>query len=118
MRSQEKIIQQCESRFKEIEQEAEKPERLYPCKTCKFGSGSGTHQKCHEPLIVGFKEDGYVWAWDCKDGSHLSARLCGPEKALWQPREQKKSLFKDIVIWFWVPVATVMILYSLSLFVK
>ena len=94
MRTREQIIADLEARYAELEAEAQKPWRLRPCSTCRYGSGRGSTQKCREPLVVGFAEKGFRWAWDCNDFSGHESKLCGPEKALWQP---KLTLWQRII---------------------
>lgn len=97
MRTQDEIVSQCEARVRELEAQAEDkrarttpdPEKPF-CSTCKWleGATSGFHfnySRCHEPLIKGFGEAPYIY--DARDGSgRRDCALCGPEKALWQPR--------------------------------
>lgn len=95
VRSEEEIAAQLEARYAELEAEAKSRHRQFPCATCRFSSGSGTLTRCRNPLIVGFQEK-WVYAWDCMDGTHLKARLCGPEKALWR---QRLSLWQRVLEW-------------------
>lgn len=97
MRAQEEIVAQCEARVRELEAQAEDnrarvtpdPEKPF-CSTCKWlvwpTTGSCLYfARCHEPLIKGFGEAPYIY--DAPDGSgRRDCALCGPEKALWQPR--------------------------------
>lgn len=89
-RTQAEIVAQLEARYATLETEAaareersKLPDRLYPCRTCKWGGDAA----CKNALIVGFRDE-IVWNW-----SHVKPEyrdellmLCGPEKALWEPR--------------------------------
>lgn len=88
MRTQAEILAQCEARYAQLEAQYEEMKRKSErsCATCRFGSGLGDAQKCREPLVVGFDKRGFKWAWDCNDFSQHQSALCGPEKALWQPK--------------------------------
>lgn len=88
-RSQEEIIAQCEARLRILEREAERrgAEAAKPkCRDCRWvlDRNRGVFMKCREPLIVGFGDP--VYAYDADAGGRRLCSLCGPEKALWQPR--------------------------------
>lgn len=95
MRTREQIVADCEKRYAELQQQAglrraedeeRACEKTFSCRLCRYGYGSGNYQKCREPLVVGFDPRGFVWAWDCTDGTSYQSKLCGPEKAFWQPK--------------------------------
>lgn len=89
-RTQAEIIAQLEARYAEMEAEANSPAKLYPCKTCRFASGPW----CRNALITGIGN---------KDVTHndeyagYANSLCGPEKALWEPRPP--SLWRRFMNW-------------------
>lgn len=87
-RTPEEIQAQLEARMAELEREAQKPERVYPCVSCRWvrkaSFGNGRYDRCEQPLVMGLKSEG-PYAWDCMDGTHFNCALCGPEKALWEP---------------------------------
>ena len=83
-RTTEQIAAQIEARKAEIEAEAQTPAYRFPCRTCKWqlqtlGSPSfPSLRHCSEPLVVGL---------DYPRPLDLSIPpLCGPERALWQPK--------------------------------
>ena len=78
-RTREQILAECQARYAEMEREAAMPERQFPCSTCTYGGGT----RCRNPLIIGIERKS-VAVWD--QTHPLEARLCGPEKALWEPR--------------------------------
>lgn len=106
MRTHEQIVADCEARFEELQREKERrdndPLIQRPCKTCRWSIKT----RCKEPLVKGF--DNYTPPnvdWQLKLGTLSNnwptVKLCGLEKALWQPvpkpltRWQKfMSLFK------------------------
>lgn len=105
MRTQEQIIQDCEEKYKEIQEEAEKrdndPKIQKSCHSCKFcyrrSVNLYNHYECEEPLVKGFKKEVFIG----KQGRSLTddddawsiPMPCGPEKALWKP---KVSIFRRI----------------------
>lgn len=89
MRTQEEVVAQCEARYAEIVAEAEKPERKWPCGSCRWRD----YMLCAHPLIKG--HDGGKWNWDTHRDKH--ALLCGPEKALWEAKPSR--------LWCWWPIA-------------
>lgn len=95
IRTDEEILAQLEARRQELDEIANEPSRLFPCRTCRHSSGQGTYLKCHNHLIVGFNEPKYVWAWDGPESLSEQARLCGPEKALWLPLTGWKRLRRE-----------------------
>ena len=88
------IATQIEARKAEIEAEALTPAYRFPCRTCKwqreFG-GSWTFPSwryCKEPLVEGLEQP-----HDLRMGIPA---LCGPERALWQP---KLSWWQRLLNW-------------------
>lgn len=90
MRTQDEILAQCEARYRELERRAEvikKLEARPKCVDCRWIDTRGylNGGLCNQPLIKGFDERGP----DCFDrmsySKHRTA-LCGPEKALWEPK--------------------------------
>lgn len=103
MRTQEQIRADLESRYSEIEAEhmrrIQDPSMQRTCKSCRWCEDGGLgkrHLKCREPLVIGFYKHGWTWAYDCNDITVDLAKLCGPEKALWQP---KPTLWQRIIEW-------------------
>lgn len=96
-RTTEQIQRQLDERLSALEAEAAQPERLWPCKTCRF-RGEYSHH-CANPLVLGFSKEATNWDWD-KDyqfKDRLSA-LCGPEKVLWRPRLTRWQRFAQWII--------------------
>lgn len=89
-RTPEQILAECQSRYDQMVQDAARPEHQFPCSTCAHGGGT----RCRQPLIVGIERRS-VSVWD--GSKPAGARLCGPEKALWQPR---KPVWQRVVDWF------------------
>lgn len=102
MRTQEEIIEQCKARLAEMEREAAElkaKEALPQCKDCRWAKhrSSANFIKCSQPLITGIEaKPKYV----SSDMFGYTATLCGPEKALWEPR---LSLITRIINWFTAP---------------
>jgi len=98
MRTQEQIIAQLEARYAELEKTRGDP--YTRCKDCKWSTipmgMDDRFRKCHQPLIKGFEVQA-PYAWDCQDGTHHGAKLCGPEKALWAKIEPKPTLLSRII---------------------
>lgn len=104
MRSREQIIADCEARFQELQAEKERRDAdrriTHPCTTCRFIT-KGYSRKCVEPLVKGFGDghtlkgfhlpaEQWVELWKDDEGDRWDfPKLCGPEKALWQPIERK-----------------------------
>lgn len=102
-RTQEEIVKQCEARVAELEDQAALTVTSAPlCTTCKFFDGI---YNCSNPLIVGFdKVDNYRYDWlvACYKGNYANLKtyksaLCGPEKALWEPRLSRYRKFLEFV---------------------
>ena len=93
MRTPDQIRAQMEARLAELEREVAEKERkdaLPKCAECKFGS---KHEPiCKHPLVAGL--NGRVYTWD------QPAKLCGPEKALW---EERPLLWARFCNWFLAP---------------
>ena len=94
VRTEEEIAAQLAARMAELEEQAvgiRSMEEL-PCKKCRW-SETSSFIKCHNPLIKGFGDAPYV----DNDGSfERNAKLCGPEKALWEPR---LTLWERFIAW-------------------
>jgi len=79
-RTEAEIQAQLAARLAQMEADAERPERVWPCATCRHSHGV----RCRQPLIQGFdRKDKPSWDFD---KHHTDVKLCGPEKALWEPR--------------------------------
>ena len=97
MRTREQIMADLEARYAEMEQEAARPERMYPCKTCRWESDFGT--TCSQPLVMGMDALPIKNPpWTQNEESAL--RLCGPEKALWEPTPVRLTLWQRIINFF------------------
>lgn len=88
--------------FEEIRQEAERrradPLLRFPCKTCRHKR----HSKCNNALVNGFSDPDYNIDWDIEvlgepSSIHRAAKICGPEKALWEPH---LPLWRRAIDWF------------------
>lgn len=96
-RTQEQIIADCEAAYAELlagierkraAEEAARIEAAKPkCAGCRWHKRKPTYLKgyCHQPLVKGIGAapeayDGDYW------GRTGKAKLCGPEKALWEPK--------------------------------
>jgi hypothetical protein len=95
-RTAEQITEQLQERLEEMKAASEAPEYLWPCKTCRWAASS----YCRNALVRGFPpttkwnwDGGYSWAKE-------HAALCGPEKALWEP---KRPWYRRIWDWFIAP---------------
>lgn len=82
-RTPEQIQQQLEEAFDALVAEAERrkadPLLNFPCSTCDHGDGAW----CNNALVKGFKDRAFNH--DVYNGDY--AKLCGPEKALWEPKQ-------------------------------
>lgn len=99
MRTPEEILAQLEARYAELQRQAQSPEMTMPCKTCRWSKYSETdHPYCEQPLVKGFSTNDKR----AVDGVWLGtdATLCGPEKALWEPR---LIWWQRFVEWFLAP---------------
>lgn len=96
-RTREEIMAQLEARYAELEAEKARrdvaPRLNFPCTTCRwFEAGQTmavvpitTDDKCTAPLVRGFDASwrlGRPWV----RAEHKIPPLCGPEKALWEPK--------------------------------
>ena len=103
MRTREQIIADCEKRFNEMRKGKETresdPRFTHTCDNCRFCSGSSDFlweaRYCGEPLVRGFEPPHVLrhelykprTGWRDDQGRHWDfPHLCGPEKALWQPK--------------------------------
>lgn len=89
-RTPEEIQAQLEARYMELEREAQKPERLYPCSSCRWHEIPGKYDRCYNPLVAGFEIGSYTFT-----DSTNAKRLCGPEKALWEPKLTRWQRFME-----------------------
>ena len=101
MRTQEEILAQCEARYCELERRAEvikKLEAQPKCVDCRWIDTRGYLNGgiCNQPLIKGFDELG-PYCFDRESYSKHRTVLCGPEKALWEP---KRSLPRRLLDWW------------------
>lgn len=98
MRSDAQITADLRAAYEAMEVEAKKPSRKYPCVECRWNRG-GEIGKCHNPLVKQFRKPD--WNYDRAERrryvSITDSRLCGPEKALWQP---KLTLCERIISFF------------------
>lgn len=92
-RTHEEIMAQLERRYSELKAETERravdPVLLYPCKTCRFRSGSDTFPRCSNALVNGYdteSKDAVDYLIKHETNSLVRKHLCGPEKALWEPK--------------------------------
>lgn len=83
----------------ELEKQAESPQIARPCKTCIHRKNN----RCEDALIKGFEKDVWTWdfmlsvpGWRVSDAMRHPAKLCGPEKALWQPIPVKLTFWQRI----------------------
>lgn len=101
MRTPEQITAQLEARYAELRAEAERrskdPRLLYPCETCRWFTVGYMNEFCNEPLVKGFGSGHTLKSW----GSVRPNHLCGPEKALWQPRRNFLQRLIDWLASFW-----------------
>ena len=101
MRTQEEILAQCEARYRELERRAEAIKKLEAqpkCVDCRWIDTRGYLNGgiCNQPLIKGFDELG-PYCFDRESYSKHRTVLCGPEKALWEP---KRSLPRRLLDWW------------------
>ena len=89
-RTPEQIREQLEARLAEMEREAVKPEKMLPCSACRWVDGAW----CKQPLVIGL-ECSPDLNWD-RHHDTKAAKLCGPEKALWEPR---RTILQRIADW-------------------
>ncbi len=96
-RTPEEIQEQLEARLAELEQEAQRPERLYPCASCRWAEKGTRRPYCYQPLITGLEgKSARRWAYDALQADYNV--LCGPEKALWEPKRTWWQRILDRII--------------------
>lgn len=96
-RTPEQIREQLEARMAELEREAASAKVAKPCDTCRWKTDGF---KCQQPLIIGFDVKSlpnvqWQLAALTHEGGKLSdnwpsVRLCGLEKALWEPKPEAR----------------------------
>ena len=93
----EEIREQLEARYAEMEAEAERKAKsaLTACSACRWSNGAW----CRNPLVIGIEQK-LTLNTDRYAGD---AKLCGPEKALWELPEPKRNLWQRLVDWFLEP---------------
>jgi hypothetical protein len=98
-RTPEEIAAQLEARYAEMVEEAERKAKaaLTACSICRWSDGAW----CHNPLVIGFDQKSELVA----DRGELHSKLCGPEKALWEPVPPRRNLWQRFVDWFLEPWA-------------
>lgn len=79
-----------------MEREAGSPAKQFPCRSCRWWRDS-IYEHCTNTLVTGFNKPD--WCWDKHAGMNASY-LCGPEKALWEP---KRNIIQRIFDWFISP---------------
>lgn len=95
-RTQEEIIRDCEKRYAELEAEKvrrdeaerkrlEDPAVQFPCETCRWREGVTL---CSNALVKGFET--HTSNFDFLGNAAM--RLCGPEKALWEPVPERRTI--------------------------
>lgn len=97
MRTREEIMAQLEARYAEIEAEANSPRRQFPCASCRWADKFEAAW-CHQPLVKGFGDRVHMGMGE--EISKTIPNLCGPEKALWEP---KQSIWQKFAAWFLAP---------------
>lgn len=93
-RTPEEIKQQLEARLAEIEAEADRArfKEATACRKCRWSNEIGS--RCKQALVIGFDVD---WVTS-HDWSVHSATICGPEKALWEPKRTWWQRILDHII--------------------
>lgn len=103
------ITAQLEARYAEMQEIYNSPQMQFPCSTCRWSVGGW---RCSQPLIKGFdSEDPPAVDWQLKQfwgrpnlsDNWPTVRLCGIEKALWEPVPPKLGLFGRFWAWFISP---------------
>ena len=94
LRTPEQIQEQLEARYAEMVEEAKLKEKaaLTACSICRWSDGAW----CRNPLVIGIEQKSELIA----DRGELHAKLCGPEKALFEPKRTRWQRFVD---WFLEP---------------
>lgn len=85
------------------------------CRWAEWNRSELEEWRCHEPLVLGFGEPPLVGSWrffgvNMRDWKAAGVKndqimwrfpsLCGPEKALWQPKEPALPLPSRIIAFF------------------
>ncbi len=91
MRTREQIISDCEAAYQRLKEEAESKVITNPCYECDH---SILGVWCDHPLVKGFGEQPFLGMEEELQPSNAS--LCGPEKALWEPR---RSFLQRLFEW-------------------
>ena len=89
-RTPDEIKAQLEARLAEMEAEANSPRWVAPCEQCKWRYASF----CINPFVIGLERKNTLH-WDYSKEHHRNT-LCGPEKALWEPRP---TLWQRFIAW-------------------
>lgn len=105
-RTPEQITAQLEARYRELGEQAKRHAeraKLQGCESCRWfrlntrewvsDNNRRIYARCVEPLMKGFDEEPHK----SLEFRQLDLSLCGPEKALWQP---KLSWWQKIWDWF------------------
>lgn len=91
-RTPEEIQAQLEARMAELEAEAKRRERF--CTNCQHC----VQLRCTNRLVIGFGKPEFVGPND-EWMNATSLELCGPEKALFTPREPRPSIWQRFTEW-------------------
>jgi len=98
-RTPEEVREQLEARYAEMEAEAERKAKaaLTACSLCRWSDGAW----CRNPLVIGIDAKPTLNV----DRTKYDASLCGPEKALWELPEPKRTIWQRFIDWFLDPWA-------------
>ena len=92
-----------EARYAQLEAEAASPRLTMPCSKCRhmeWGLKSIVMDgECNHPLVKGFATGPVVLSF-AEARYENPASLCGPEKALWEP---KRKWWQRLYDWFVAP---------------